>query len=320
MNLKTLLGAGCLLLALEAEAAPFPTRDQNPLVAAFGLPLPLPAALAGAGETRIDTVFNWSNTANSQAAGNEAILFDLESREVRIAFERRVSRRMALRLQVPYRRLNAGVLDSFIDGWHDAVALPEGARVFLPRDEFRLTWFRDGRTLVDLREPVSGLGDVSLEAGYQWLDSNAAAISFWVTAEAPTGSRAKLLGNGEWDFGLHLAGRHAFGSRGAVHWQAGATRPGAGGPLASLQKDWAASASGSIEYGVWRGLFLKAQVDAHTAVFESEADLLGSAVILTLGGDYRFASGWLLDIGITEDVEVAASPDVNFCFALRKSF
>lgn len=320
MNLRATVGAGCLLVAMGGQAAPFPTRDQNPLLAAFGSGMPLPTELAGTGETRIDTVLNWSNTANSRPSGNEAILVDLESREVRIAIERRVSERIALRMQIPYRQLNAGVLDSFIDGWHDVFGLPEGARVFLPRDEFRLAWFRDGRALLDLREPVSGLGDVSLEAGYQWVTSHETAISVWATAEAPTGSRTKFLGNGEWDLGLSLNGRHALGSRSAVHWQVGGTRLGAGGPLAPWQKEWVAYLSGSIEYGVWRGLFLKAQVDAHTAAYESQADLLGSAVILTVGGDYRFASGWLLDIGISEDVEVAASPDVNFCFALRKSF
>lgn len=320
MKLPGLVGATCLLLSLGAQAGPFPTRDQNPLLAAFGLPLPLPAELAGSGETRIDGIFNWSNTANSRPAGIEAILVDLESRELRITIEHRVSERMALRAQIPYRQLNAGVLDSFIDGWHEAFGMPEGARAFLPRDGFRLAWFRDGRALVDLREPVSGLGDVSLEAGYQWLDSDDAAISLWLTFEAPTGNRAKLLGNGTWDFGLALSGRHAAGSRGAIHWQAGSTRLGTGGPLARWQKEWIASGSASIEYGVWRGLFLKAQVDAHTAAYDSQADLLGSAVILTVGGDYRFKSGWLLDIGISEDVDVAASPDVNFCFALRKGF
>lgn len=173
---------------------------------------------------------------------------------------------------------------AFIEGWHDVFGLPEGARGVLPRDESRPAWFRDGRALTDLRDPVSGPGDVSLEAGYQWLNSDAAAISSRVTAAAPIGRRAQLLGNGAWDFGLDLRGRQALGRRGALHWQAGATHLGASGPLARGQTDWVAAASGSVAYGVWRGLFLKGQVDAHTGVYASQTDLLGSAVILTLGG------------------------------------
>jgi len=311
--------AACCLLAGPVAAAPFPTRDQNPLLAGLGLSLPLPAELA-TGATRIEGTVNWSNTANSRPDGNEAILVDIESRELRLTLEHGIGKRVAIRLELPYRRLNAGVLDGFIDGWHDAFGMPEGARVFLPRDDFRLAWFRDGKTLIDLREPVGGMGDLVLQAGFQLLRGEDSSVALWLSAEGPTGDEEQLLGNGAWDFALNVSGAHAFSSRGTLHWQAGGSYLGSGGPLKAYQKDWAGSVMGSFEYGVWRGLFLKGQIDAHTAAYRSKVQFLGPAVILTLGADYRFASGWLFDVGISEDIEVSASPDVSFTFALRRIF
>lgn len=319
MTLQSLVGAGCLFLGLNAHADPFPTRDQNPLLAGFALGLPMPSDNAAVGATRFDLAFNWSNTANSRVEGSEAILADLESRELRLTVERGLTDRLAIRVQLPYRRLGAGVLDSFIDGWHDAFDMPEGARIFLPRDEFRLAWFRNNHPLVDLREPVAGIGDVALDLGYQLYSSPRGQLAVWTTVEAPTGSERDWLGNGAWDYSVAFAGSHAIGHRTAFSWQAGATYLGAG-PLERWQKQWAGAASATIEYGIWRGLFLKAQLEGHTAAYDSRLDLLGSAVLLTAGGDYRFASGWLLDLGITEDIDVAASPDVTFVFGLRKVF
>lgn len=319
MTLHSFIGGACLFLSLGAQAAPFPTRDQNPLLAGLALGLPLPAEIAAAGVTKIDFAFNWSNTANSRQEGAEAIVVDLESRELRLTVERNLTNRLAMRLQLPYRRLDAGVLDSFIDSWHDTFGMPQGTRDALPRDQFRLAWFRNGEVL-DLREPLGGIGDIALDLGYQLHRSARHRLSLWATVEAPTGARRKLLGNGAWDASLSLAASHAFGTRGTVFWQAGSTYFGSGGPLAPWQKDWVGAVSGAIEYGVWRRLFLKTQVDAHTAAYDSRLELLGPAVILTVGGDYRFASGWLLDVGISEDIDVEASPDVTFVFGLRRQF
>jgi hypothetical protein len=76
-----------------------------------------------------------------------------------------------------------------------------------------------------------------------------------------------------------------------------------------------------IGWRAWRGLELKAQLDAHTAVFdETGVDFLGDALVLTVGGDYRFASGWQLDIAVSEDIAVESASDVVFVFGLRRSW
>ncbi len=320
MRLLHPLGLLLALVTRTVTAEPVQARDQNPLLAGLGLPLPLPAELVTANATRMNMVANWSNTANSDLAPHEALLFDVESRELRLLIEHSFAERLSLRVQIPYRQLDGGILDSFIDDWHETFGMPEGPRPYLPRDDFRLAYLRNGQMQLDLRKSISGLGDVALEAGYQWWQTDRSAAALWLSVEAPTGSTRNLLGNGAWDAGAHAAGKLTTGTRSTVYWQLGVIRPGKGRYLAEWQKDWAASALAGFEYGIWRGLQLKAQLDAHSALYDSDADLLGPAFILTAGGDYRFASGWRLDFGISEDIKVEASPDVNFCFALAKTF
>lgn len=320
MRLLQLPGLLATLLTFPVAAEPFQTRDQNPLLAGLGLPLPLPAELASPHATRMTLVANWSNTANSDLATDEALLFDLESRELRLLIEHSFAERFSLRIQIPWRQLDGGILDGFIDGWHETFGMPEGPRPLLPRDQFRLAYLRNGQMRLDMRKSVSGVGDVFLEAGYQWWQTDRSTAAFWLSVEAPTGSAHTLLGDGAWDAGAHAAGKLMTGARGTVHWQLGMTRSGSGRYLSEWQKDWTASGLAAFEYGVWRGLQLKAQLDLHSAPYDSDAEFLGAAVILTAGGDYRFVSGWRLEFGISEDIKVEASPDVNFSFALAKAF
>jgi hypothetical protein len=42
--------------------------------------------------------------------------------------------------------------------------------------------------------------------------------------------------------------------------------------------------------------------------------------VLSLGGRYRTASGWRIDLGMSEDIEVKASPDAAFNLAVRYDF
>ena len=314
------LGLVLLCLGESATASPFLTRDQNPLLGGFALPMPLPATPTAPGTSRLDLIGNWSSTASTGLNNDEALLVDLESHELRLVLEHGFAPRYSLRLQVPYRSLGKGVLDGFIDGWHQALGLPDGARRFLERDQYQVGYLRSGRTLLNLYEPAQGFGDIAIEMGYQTWKNPSSAASLWLTLEAPTGDEKTLLGNGEWDAGIQIAGHNSVGARSSLYWQAGATYLGKGGYLAAWQKQWAASVAATFEYMVVPRFNFKVQVDAHSAIYASNLDFLGEAVILTIGGDYRFASGLNFALGIGEDIAVGSSPDVNFYFAVGKTF
>lgn len=177
-----------LLLTLQftgaaALAEAFPTRDQNPLLAGFGIPAPLPARVPESGEWQLATRLNWGSTALMQAEGGEAILVDAETRELGMTIGRPLAPRLVLQLDVPYRYTGAGTLDRFIDDWHDVFGLPEGARPILERDRFRIAYSRDNLMLLDVTSSSSGLGDASLDLGYSLFATRGSAATAWLSVK-----------------------------------------------------------------------------------------------------------------------------------------
>jgi hypothetical protein len=314
------LAIALLLIAPLAEADPFPARDLNPLLGGYGLPSALPSQIERDAWT-VATDLNWASSSLIQRADGELLVVDAETREARVTLGRSWSSGFAAQLEVPYRYAGGGVLDSAIDSWHDFFGLPQGARSQMPTDRIRIAYQRAGQTLLDIDTSVSALGDVSLDFGYSLRSTSATSAAAWLSIKAPTGDADRLAGSGATDVSLAIAGKHALSDNWSVFGQAGVTKLGDGDRLSEMQRDVVWSGFAGVGWRAWRGLQLKAQLDAHSAVFESsDLDFLGEAVVLTVGGDYRFESGWRFDVAVSEDIAVDSASDVVFVFSLRRGW
>jgi Protein of unknown function (DUF3187) len=314
------LASGLFALAFAGAGAadPLPTREQNPVLAGFGLPAALPSARAQSGEWSMGLDLSWGSTALIQADADEALIIDAETREARLTLVRGLSERLSLQLQAPYRYTGPGTLDGFIDSWHDFFRLPEGARPVLPRDQLRLTYVRNGAAVLDTRASQQGLGDVSIALGYHPIDSAAASFATWLSIELPTGDAAKLTGNDAYDVSLIAAGQRRF-ARWSVFAQAGVTRVGAGGVLADWRRELVWSGLAGVSWRMFPALELTLQADARSAAVDGGAiDFLGESAVLTLGGAVHFARSWRLDLGVSEDLAVETAPDVVFVLGLSR--
>ncbi|HET9447994.1 MAG TPA: DUF3187 family protein, partial [Steroidobacteraceae bacterium] len=296
-----------MLISTEATADPFPARDLNPLLSGFGLPSALPARIAD-DSWSFAADFNWASTALAQRAGSERLIVDAEIREMRLTLGRSWSNGFAARLETPYRYTGGGVLDAAIDSWHDAFGLPEGARAAMPRDRIRIAYARGNNVLLDMQAPQAGIGDVSLDVGRSLGSSTRGNAAAWLSVKLPSGDADRFTGSGAPDVSLALAGDRRLGENWSVFGQAGVTRLGDGERFPKLQEDIVWSGLAGIGWRAWGGLELKAQIDVHTAVFdEADVDFLGDAIVLTVGGDYRFVSGWQLDVAVSEDIAVESA-------------
>jgi hypothetical protein len=308
------------LYCAGAAAAPFITRDQNPLLAGFGLPSALPAQLDSTHELGLDTAINWSSSAIDQHSAREALTVDAETREARLTF-RYFLAPLELRLQLPYHYIGGGNLDSFVDSFHDAFGLPEGARPRQPRDAIRVSYQRDGVTLFDQRSSDSGLGDVSIDLGYQLLTRGDRRAAAWLSIKLPTADEDELRGSGAVDVSVSVAGERNFGPRWDAFAQISATWLGEGDLLPRQQRDFSVSGLAGVSVRVVGNLYAKLQLDAHTAVFDgSDLDYFDEALILSGGGEYRLPNDWVFDFGISEDIAVDQSPDLVLLFGLYRRF
>jgi hypothetical protein len=303
------------ILGLPALAAPLDVRDQNPLLAGFDIPAALPARLPEANAWSFDASFSWGSSAIIQSSARETLTVDAETRELRMAFGRTFANGYALQLELPYRNTGAGSLDSFIDGWHDFFGLPEGARPALPRDSLRIAYEREERLLIDERSSHSGIGDVALRVGKQL---GSMGMTAWLGVKLPTGDADDWTGSGSVDVTAALAAEHELSDRFSVFAQAAASWLSDGDRLASQQEQIVWSGVAGITARAFTRLTLTAQIDAHTAVFDSNEDFLGDAVMLTIGGGYRIGDRWNVSFAVTEDIAVETASDVVFLFQIKR--
>ncbi len=130
-----------------------------------------------------------------------------------------------------------------------------------------------------------------------------------------------MTGSGATDVAVSLAAQTQLAEHWQLFGQVDATWLGKGDILADLQKNYVWSALAGVSWNAWRTLDLTVQFAANSSVFDAEStSLAGDAVVLSFGGSYRTSGGWRWDIGMSEDVQVDASPDANFIFAVQRAF
>lgn len=306
-------------LAPAARAEPFVVRNQNPLLTPFGLPNPLPSRLpeAGAGEWAAN--LHWGNASHEETNGDETYLVDAETQEFRLRYQRSVGPRLAVYVEMPWRRTWEGVLDGFIDGWHDSTGLPGDSRDEVPDDRLLIEISVAEQTAYRFDQPGSGIGDIPLGLGYQLLASEEAALAAWLSVKAPVGDADELTGSGAVDVALSLAGERALSGHVQLFGQLDVTYLGDGDLLPARQEDLLWSGMAGLSWNAWRALDLTAQLAANSRTYSADGALAGDALVLVFGGTWRTEGGWRLDLSVSEDVDVHASPDVVLNFGLSRS-
>jgi len=305
----------------DARGNPFLVRNQHPLVALYGLPSPLPARLPAADTTHVAGVVNWSNFAVTESHGETSVTLDGEVFETRLHLDRSFADRFAVHGELAYRHLSEGSLDGAVDTWHRIFGLPDGARDQLPDDQLLLEYRTGSQSPLFIDQSVGGIADIPLAVGYQLVVSETNAASAWLTVKLPTGKAEDFTGSGAVDVALTVAAQQRVAERWQLFGQANVAWLGDGDVLPEQQESYAWAALAGASWNAWRALDLTLQLEANSAVLDTGVEELdGDAVVLTFGGTYRTTGGWQFDLGVSEDVEVDASPDVVFNIAARRGF
>lgn len=297
------------------SATPFLTNDQNPLLNIYGLPLPTTASILQQDENRIITAINISNTINVEKKDNEDLFVDAETYQLDLLLDYGIYKNWMIRIHLPFITNEEGFMDSMIENYHDTLGLPEGKRPLHPRDVIRIQYQLNGANILNIREQQSGIGDISIQTGYQTQKENNFNLSYWASLKLPTGSAEKLTGSDNTDIALWLATDKRFES----FWgyaNFGLLYMAGSDVLKQQHKNTVLFGTMGLQIQPWDSVILKAQLEGHTAFYDSDTDFLGSAILITFGGTIIFDHA-TLDIAVAEDIQALASPDVNFNIAWR---
>ena len=298
-------------------ASPFLTHDINPLVMIYGLPLVTPAKIIAADETRLSTSLNISNTVhnetftNESMVINESLIVDAETYQLNLLFEYGLSENWVFGFKLPVVAHNSGFMDASIDRFHEIFGFPEHIRPKTPRDLFQIKYEYNGVTMIDLQQRTAGVGDVSLQLGYQAKSSNDFHLSYWGSLKLPTGDAQKLTGSGGTDLALWLSADKGFKNDRWVFANMGLMFISDSDLFQATQKDHIFFGSMGFQIHPWKPILLKAQLESHSAFYNSKADFLDAALQISFGGTILLKSS-SLDLVITEDIKTQSAPDVTF--------
>ncbi|HOW98126.1 MAG TPA: DUF3187 family protein [Kiritimatiellia bacterium] len=316
--------AGALLCLLAAgRAEPFYLPNEHPVTRLFGIPPAESGFIPEGWHARAS--FNWASISDDDMARGSSLMLDGETYVARLALRRGFADGWEIGLDLPYVRHAGGILDDFIESYHDTFGFAQGNRKTIPSDRLLYALIRNGETLFYLADPVDGPGDVSVSLGRQLYrrPDGTRAVAARAAVEGPTGDRDNLLGSGSTDIALSLTGTDTvllqplrLDAVLGVLFMAG------GGLLEDWREPAAGFGSAALEWPATEKLSLKVQADAHSPLFDDlcigRLDHWGCQV--SMGGTLRLPRAAALDIAVTEDVAVATAPDVVFHFALSKSW
>ncbi|RDH83018.1 MAG: hypothetical protein DIZ80_12205 [endosymbiont of Galathealinum brachiosum] len=292
--------------------SPFSTRNESPFSLIYGLPLASPAKLLENNQSRWISSFNISNTINSQTSNSENLFIDIETWHVNFLYDTNLKENWMLRVQLPYIVHSGGFLDSPIDSYHQALGLPENIRPDFPHEQINIDYNLNNQNQVNINSRQNALGDISFQLAWQAHLTNRSALSYWLSIKLPTGNEDKLTGSGATDVASWASMSYRLTDTRWLYGQGGLLYMGDSDVFTDIHKNWAGFANAGIKFQLWNEIELKAQLDVHSALYDSKLDFLNQVIQLTFGGSYTINSKQKLDFAIAEDIKEGSSPDVNF--------
>ncbi len=313
----TVLAAAILSSGAQAQE-PLYVKNLSPVAGLFGLPSQRNADIGPAGSFGLAAHTSIASHYVSEVRGNEALNLDGETLRVALELRYALTDNWDLQLELPWLDHSGGDLDSLIDNWHDFWGMSDGGRSRAAQD--LLDYRYQGSDTFDLRDASSGMGDSTLSLSYRLYHDKAASAALVAGYKFSTGDEDEFTGSGSDDafVALRFSGDHLADLPLRWHGQLGYLRAGQSELIAHMQERDLWFAGLTVDWLITPAWSLIGQLDAHAAPTDSGIDGLGEdAIMLTVGGRWRFAERWTVDISVVEDVQVETAPDVTFQASLR---
>ncbi|ALP53540.1 hypothetical protein Tel_10545 [Candidatus Tenderia electrophaga] len=307
-----------------ATAQPFSIKNLNPFIQIYGMPVTENAALVPARSYAGAVALDMANNSILTTAGKESVILDGETYRLAFTLRYGLDERTEVGLEIPFIAHSNGFMDNFIEDWHDSFGLSNAERVKTTSNTLRYRYAVANTALVDLDSPSEGIGDIRLYSARQLSKTADSALSLHLGLKLPTGRARQLHGSGATDVSVSLAHikRDWLTALGLTSFtNAGIVWLGEGEVLPDTQENVAGFASAGLIWDNSRMIDLKAQLDMHTRIYDSELDQLGAHTVqLTVGGSVYLGAQTRLDIGVGENLLTDTTPDFLINLVLKHGY
>ncbi len=314
------------------DAQPLAVRNQHPVqLTSLGAHARPARPLAGS-DVEFSTDLAWTNLWLRPGQGQDRIELDGELLRITPRLRYGLGEGFEIGFALPFLHSGGGVLDGFVESWHDGFGLPQNERDNFDRDRFAVRVDRQTpsglRTAWQLDQTTLAVQDAALE--FAWFPVGAprgAAVadqpfSFGLRlgVEAPLGDEDRGFGNGSFDtmvgfvagyeterLALFAWGGHSFTKAPSIARDTG------------LRWRDPTMLGFGLEAAVAPSLSFLAQVEWETSLLDEldETHANRDQVLLWTGGRYAFSERSALEFSVGEDLVRSVSPDVTFAFGLR---
>ncbi|MBL4711977.1 MAG: DUF3187 family protein [Gammaproteobacteria bacterium] len=307
-----------LASASHTNFQPFEIRDQNLLNLVHGQPLPTNAQLNNKNQGIWSSGLVVTNALNIETSNNESIYLDYEAYRLNISYQHGLNEKWNIKFDIPLIHQTGGFLDSTIDNWHELFDLPQSNRPFVENDQYEINYTVGNQSLVNLDESNTSLGDIQIALAYSLIESDSSTLSLWSSLKLPTGDEKKLSGSGATDISAWLALNQQLSKNWLLNINAGTVLLGNNTYQNIALSDYAFFGHIMLNWSFTDHINIKAQLQGHTSYYDdSQLLILGDTYFLTFGTSIKINACQQLDIAISEDIKVDASPDASFLLNWR---
>ncbi len=306
------------------KAHAFNTINLNPIIQIFGLPSLSNQLVGKKGTVELELEQQVANFHSQTIAQSESIKLDGETWRTSINASYVITKRAQITLSIPYLRHSAGYLDSLIYSWHDTLGLPQGGRTKETNDELDIHYLRNNEPILSQQNTASGIGDIRIKYSHS-LPLDEQELILQSELKLPTGNVDDLTGSEGTDLslGLMINNTQTLKNQNISFWYGGAASylEDAKSSLSENQNNTVFSGRTGLGWTINESITLKAQLDAHSAMYDSETPELGDpAAMLSIGGDIHFSPRYRLELSGVEDMMTDTSPDITFTAKLTAHF
>lgn len=277
---------------------------------------PLPA-----GSWLLNATSTWTNR---WAWKKNKYLVDAEVLRVGFAATYGVTDWLGLRIEVPFCVRGGGIMDGFIQGFHDAFGLGQAGRDQFPKDRFEITLWRKDGTQFGLTAEDSGIGleDMILSSQLRVTEGGRYLPQAFLVLhlKVPTGDKGDLYGSGSVDGGLSiLLAKRIWKFFGYVSAQY--TRFG-GKEIAGIpMRDDQISVLTALEYPWCDRISLVVQELVNTGAARDFYQFSEASHEITFGCKVETVAGTVLELGLIENLfRFDNSPDFGVHFGVSRTF
>jgi hypothetical protein len=294
---------------------PLQVNNQYPIFLSANKPYLEKAVM----ENSLSFSLSHSSTFTVQNSGQWEINLDMEITELNLRYKRIIREVLELNLDVPVLIFGGGVMDGFLDWYHDTFGFSAYGKSQRPLHNFLYEVKKDGNLIIRGRSGL-GLGDVRLTVKKPIISGDRFHLALKGDVELPTGSSTRGFGNGSVDAGFAVLLDKLFFHAVMTHWNLGAVFPGDVRVHEHVGLKNFIYGGAAIEAALGKGFSALAQIQGQSAIYP-ETDLLAvdrEAYLLVIGGRYALKRGTSFELSLAEDVNTSGAPDfiVNMTYKI----